>query len=68
MNAVRVIALASAAWAFALATAIFETRPGVVIFAVGIAATASCWIIAQHVANRLKRELLAELSQEVRQL
>lgn len=66
MNAVRLICLSSAGWAFAIATTVFVRRPSVVILAVGIAATASCWVIAIHVANRLKQELLAEMRKNVR--
>jgi hypothetical protein len=60
-NTLRVIALSSAAWAFATAATLFSTRPGIVVICVGVAGTASVWIIARYTAERLKRELLAEL-------
>lgn len=62
MNFVRVVVLASAAWTFAIAACVFEDHGQLVAVAVGVACTASVWVIALHVAQQLKREILRELT------
>jgi hypothetical protein len=65
-HTIYVIALATAAWTVAIATTIYGGQHPVVILSVGAAGVSSCWLIARYTAERLKRELLAELDRDVR--
>ena len=61
MNAIRTIALASALWGCAVAGAVFQAPLAFHVLFVGAACTVSIWVIGMHIAERLRRELVAEL-------
>lgn len=65
-HTIQAIALATAAWTVAVAATIYGGEHPIVILAVGVAGVSSCWIIARYTAERLKRELLAELHHDVK--
>lgn len=61
MNAIRTIALASCLWGAAIAGAVFQAELAFHVLFVGAACTVSVWVIGMHLAERLRRELVAEL-------
>lgn len=67
-HTIQAIAVSTAAWTLAVAATIYQAEHPVVILAVGVAIVSSCWIIARYTADRLKRELLAELDRDVKPL
>ena len=61
MNATRLIALASCLWGTALGGALLEAMRACQMLMVGAACTVSIWVIGMHIAERLRREIVAEL-------
>jgi hypothetical protein len=62
---IRVVAVAAAAWAFAIAAAIFHAPHSVIIIASNVASTASVWVIARHSVTRIKHDVVAHTSTDV---
>ena len=63
---IRVVAVGAAAWAFALAAALFHGRHAYVIIAANVATTASVWVIARMSVDRIKGHIINYTSPDVR--
>lgn len=68
MHTLHVIAIAGAAWSFAVAAAVFNQRTSVVVLCVGVASTSSTWIIAKYASERLRNQITSWLHSDVKQM